>query len=569
MQDSLLHSWFERCCDQLPDLRSAVLVNAQGIHFARGDTHSSENLHNLETIAKLALAQGAALTSVGPCDGGGESVTVASALGEFYQNYAVALQLDASIGQHQKLQATLAAMILWLHWAADQQAGQETKEELLPNWLSNLFAQQPHCNLQGLLSSIEKNCSARSVWFLVSENGRWKVKAISGDRSFTAQSPAVVEMLQEVDRADNASDSKDYCAQLDGNIVSEADRYFCSATLEAPSESIVRRPDAARFRLVMTCHAEQEAEEALSKVLSVKMPLWYLLQQYSPSQNALGVDRYLSKFKLGAVTKPVSIAAVAILLLLLLMMMPVNHTIRAEAVIEGAVHQAVVAPFEGYIETSNARAGDQVTAGQVLASLEDRELQLELQGLRTRLRELDRTYRQALAQLKHAKSQIIQAQMAQVSADVDLLEDRSERATLKSPMAGFVISGDLSRALGSPVERGQILFEVAPLENYRARLSVHQQDIQFLSQALQGRITLLALPSEKLKFSVGNIVPVFESSQSDSAFQVEGLLGESPKALRPGMKGIAKIDVGKRALGWVLFHDLIEWWQLKLWAWLP
>ena len=51
--------------------------------------------------------------------------------------------------------------------------------------------------------------------------------------------------------------------------------------------------------------------------------------------------------------------------------------VTSKAVLEGEVQRVAAAPFQGYIRTAPARAGDVVKAGQVLATLQDRDLQLE------------------------------------------------------------------------------------------------------------------------------------------------------------------------------------------------
>ena len=50
----------------------------------------------------------------------------------------------------------------------------------------------------------------------------------------------------------------------------------------------------------------------------------------------------------------------------------------ARTLIEGQLQRATVAPFDGYVASASARAGDVVSKGQVLAELDDREIRLEL-----------------------------------------------------------------------------------------------------------------------------------------------------------------------------------------------
>ena len=59
---------------------------------------------------------------------------------------------------------------------------------------------------------------------------------------------------------------------------------------------------------------------------------------------------------------------------------------------------------------------------------------------------------------------VFAAQINQAEAQLALAEEKLARATLVAPFDGIVVSGDLSQQLGTPVEQGKLLFEIAPLE---------------------------------------------------------------------------------------------------------
>src|SRR5262245_14123450 len=54
-----------------------------------------------------------------------------------------------------------------------------------------------------------------------------------------------------------------------------------------------------------------------------------------------------------------------------------DYRVSGKATLEGIVQQAAVAPFDGFVATAPHRAGDVVKAGDVLATLDTRELTLE------------------------------------------------------------------------------------------------------------------------------------------------------------------------------------------------
>ncbi|MFT6012012.1 MAG: hypothetical protein ACI96P_002253, partial [Candidatus Azotimanducaceae bacterium] len=170
-------------------------------------------------------------------------------------------------------------------------------------------------------------------------------------------------------------------------------------------------------------------------------------------------------------------SACAVLLLLASVLFDGEHKITAPASIEGAVRYMLVAPHEGFVEQASARAGDVVKKGQVIAELDDRGLQLELQKWQGEINKLQNVYQEALALRDRAKLGITIAQLDQVKAEFKLVEGQLGRTRLTSPIDGIIVRGDYSQALGAPVETGQVLFEVAPLASYRVVLEVDEFDV--------------------------------------------------------------------------------------------
>lgn len=243
--------------------------------------------------------------------------------------------------------------------------------------------------------------------------------------------------------------------------------------------------------------------------------------------------------------------------------------VTAETVTEGLVQRAAAAPFEGYIATAPVKAGDVVTAGQVLATLEDRELKLERARWVSELEQARNQHSQALAERDAAEVEIASAQMAQARAQLALVEDRLSRTEIRAPFDGIVVTGDLTQSLGAPVEKGEVLFEVAPLDAYRVILQVDERDIAYVGMGQQGNLLLAAMPDEPVPFEITKVTPVSTAEEGRNYFRVEARLLTLPPRLRPGMEGVGKIEIEPRLLVWILTRRAIEWAQLELWRWTP
>jgi multidrug resistance efflux pump len=178
-----------------------------------------------------------------------------------------------------------------------------------------------------------------------------------------------------------------------------------------------------------------------------------------------------------------------------------------------------------------------------------------------------KSQREALAKHERAEFSVLHARLEQAEAELALAEEKLARTQLKAPLAGIVVSGDLSQSLGAPIERGEVLFEVAPLDGYRIMLQVDERDIAHVQPGQQGELALSGLPHERYAFTVERILPVSMAQDGHNFFRVEAKLGDPADSLRPGMAGVGKIDAGERRLIWIWTHRLVDGLRLAIWKW--
>lgn len=246
-----------------------------------------------------------------------------------------------------------------------------------------------------------------------------------------------------------------------------------------------------------------------------------------------------------------------------------EYRVRADAVAEGGVQRAVVAPFNGFIEEAPVRAGDIVTKGEVMALLDDQDLQLERMKWASQKDQYVKELRQTKAGRDKARMGILAAQISQAEAQLALVNDQLERTTLRAPHAGVVVSGDLTKKLGAPLDKGEVLFEIAPLDDYRIAMQVDDRDISTMVLGQTGNLVLSAVPDESFPITVTLITPVASTEEGRNYFRVEASLIEASTRLRPGMEGVAKIDIGEQKLIWIWTHRFTDWLKLQLWSWWP
>jgi multidrug efflux pump subunit AcrA (membrane-fusion protein) len=278
---------------------------------------------------------------------------------------------------------------------------------------------------------------------------------------------------------------------------------------------------------------------------------------------AMGV---LSDSSYPAIKLAVGVLAVG---LLVLGLVPAPYRVSAQALVEGSVQRSAVSPFEGYLREAPVRAGDVVKAGQVLAVLDDRDLKLERVRWEAELEQAQRKEREAMAKANRVDQQQAEAQSNQARAQLELVLGKLERVQVTAPFDAVVVKGDLSQLLGSPVETGKVLFELAPLDSWRVILKVDERDIGHVAQGANGELVLASLPGSSWPFTVRKITPLSVAEDGRNYFRVEAALGRQAPKLSPNMEGVAKVDAGQRSLLWIWVHPLLDWLRLTWWKLLP
>jgi len=299
-------------------------------------------------------------------------------------------------------------------------------------------------------------------------------------------------------------------------------------------------------------------------------------------------NRWAELSETWGLTKRIGVSVAALVVLLALVFVRCDFEVEASATLQPVVQRDIFAATDGKVIDVRITHGAQVIAGEVLAVLEDPQLSLEEQRvageiatLRKRLEAIAiaRTDRQVREEVGgdrlplSAEAEQLQRRLASLLSQQAILGGRREALTLRSPIAGSVLTLDLQNLLRMrPVERGQVLFTVADttagwrllaeLPQDRIGLVVAAQRKQ--DAALPVRFRFAGKPETTYLGCVESIstVAVLDTSGLDQAspqFEVKIQVEENdlPDA-RPGMNAQVRVVCGRRSLGYVWLHDVWE-----------
>jgi len=243
-----------------------------------------------------------------------------------------------------------------------------------------------------------------------------------------------------------------------------------------------------------------------------------------------------------------------------------DYRVEAPFVLEPIELRVVPAPFDGFLKTVSVEPNEEVTGGKsVMATLETADLRMQLAAAQAERATYLKQAAAARRDYKTVEAQIAEAQAAQVAANIDLIEYQISRAEIIAPISGVVVKGDLKRQLGAPVETGDVLFEVAPLEALRAELAVPEEDVADLEVGQEGELATASFPDRHFGFVVERINPVAEVADQKNVFKVRVRLKELDRRMRPGLEGIAKVDIDRRPYIWIWTRPIVRWVRMKLW----
>ncbi len=141
----------------------------------------------------------------------------------------------------------------------------------------------------------------------------------------------------------------------------------------------------------------------------------------------------------------------------------IHDTVRVTApgTVNGEARRAVSAPFDGYLKTQFARAGDVVRAGTVIANCRTTTLSSPLRKLAAR-RQTEAERDQALAKRDLAQAAIAKAALEQKDAEIALDDEMLERARISRALRRCRRQWRSCAIHREAVSRGDVLYELAP-----------------------------------------------------------------------------------------------------------
>jgi multidrug efflux pump subunit AcrA (membrane-fusion protein) len=268
-----------------------------------------------------------------------------------------------------------------------------------------------------------------------------------------------------------------------------------------------------------------------------------------------------------------------------LIVVPADFKIEARGELQPVVRRDVFAPADGVISRVDVEQGQAVKSDATLVELTSLELELELARVDGELQtahkklaatqalqlESDRARRDRVERAHEitAEEEELKQHIKGLVRQREILVAQQHELTVHSPLAGKVLTWNVEPLLAArPVRRGQRLMTVADVDG------PWQMELRVPDDRMGHVFAARDMQSEPLKISfvlATDPETEHQSKLEKIAFTAESEADARPTVLvtapadsthigspRPGAEVIAHIDCGRRSLGYVWFHDLVD-----------
>lgn len=227
----------------------------------------------------------------------------------------------------------------------------------------------------------------------------------------------------------------------------------------------------------------------------------------------------------------------------------------------------IQAPYDSYIKNVNYFPGDFVKKDEVLVELDEEELLLKQQEMESDVIRFTREAEKARANSELADMNIAIAKVIQSQASLKKVEYFLNQSKISSPFDGIIVEGDKKELLSAPVSKGDMLLKIANAKDMFVRFKISEKYIDEISIDDSGELKLLSRPDLYFPIKITNIVPIAQTDGNNgNIFMLKAkTLGEIESWWRPGMSGVAKINVGKRKVIWIVTHKTIDFLRMYFW----
>jgi GAF domain-containing protein len=224
----------------------------------------------------------------------------------------------------------------------------------------------------------------------------------------------------------------------------------------------------------------------------------------------------------------------------------------------------------GVVEEVLVREGTAVERGAPVARLRDVELRAERNGLAAGLTAAERAAAVAAARRDPAAERLHRVRIEALREELGVLDRRLLLLTLRSPVAGVVLTPRPEERVDAKLDAGESLVQIGRTDTLELEFGVDQQDIDRVVPGAEVRLRVDALPQRTFVGRVSVLGHLAAPGPTEPAFPVRAVVPNADGSLRPGMVAQARVLTAPMSVVGRLFRTPLRVVRLffwRLWSW--
>jgi putative peptide zinc metalloprotease protein len=263
----------------------------------------------------------------------------------------------------------------------------------------------------------------------------------------------------------------------------------------------------------------------------------------------------------------------------LLFVPPIPSKISTDLVLEPGKEAHVRAEVPGAIRQVFVRQGDSVGAGQVLATLENPEIEAGARAVSDELALASGKLRYAQGRSDTDQAAPAARERKRLLEQQGVAQKRVEALTIRSPFSGVITTALVEQRTGQYLDAGDEFCQVVDRTNMKARILVRDWELEEIHKGAEAKIKVLPFPYHTYDGRVDQILPAAAvdrpvaeplklermGQELTNYFAVVMVFPNADGSLREGMTGTAKISWKSRPVGWQVGRGAWRWFRSQAW----
>ncbi len=248
---------------------------------------------------------------------------------------------------------------------------------------------------------------------------------------------------------------------------------------------------------------------------------------------------------------------------------PWNMKIAGKVVVLPVRTSSIMVEVEGIIDAVYHREGDRIRKGELLASLLERDYRIRSQEARSRYEIAEREVAQHDAGLEQAAARQARIHRDQLREEYEMRRQELEKTRITSPVDGVVLTPRIEQKVGLFLQKGEVFCRIADMQEVAVEVLVPETEIAEVTVGQKVRLKIDSFPTRTFRGRVEIVGQKVVDEEGGRFLIVRGRVDGGDLPLKTGMLGRAKIEVGRRSVGYVLFRKPVRFLWRMLWTWIP